>query len=243
MSLWFLLWFVLSFVLLGATFWSTIILIQQKKAWREYAAKKGLTFTPNKFFEPASLEGVIDGYNVSFFTATQQNPDARKNRQLTVMQVNANETFVDGIVCCTAEMLPFLQSLEAITPHDLKVGKWNKKNHINTRNKKAVDAYLTEERVSVLSGILSMPNADILILLDNNEGVFRFETPNPLKNATQIDSVINKLIIRIKKLEPSEEELKTFAALVDQSSAVVPEKDTEDSKDPKDTVSPAVEDN
>ncbi len=231
MSLWFLLWFVLSFVLLGATGWSTIILIQQKKAWREYAKKKDLIFTPNKFFEPASLEGVIDGYNVSFFTAVQQNPDSRKNRQLTVMQVNSNKPFVDGVVCCTAEMLPFLQSLDAITPHDLKVGKWNKKNHIRSRNKKAVDAYLTEERVAVLSSILGMPNSDILVLLDGNEGVFRFETPNPLQNAVQVDNVINKLIARIKKLEPSEEELKSFASLVDSDISTAIENSSKKSED------------
>lgn len=214
MSLWFLLWFVLSFILLGATFWSTVILIQQKKAWREYAAKKGLVFTPNKFFEPAGMEGVIDGYNVSFFTAVQQNPDVRKNRQLTVMQVNANDGFVDGIACGTSEMLPFLQTLTAISPHDVKVGKWENKYHIRSRNKKAVDAFLTEERVSTLGSILSMPNADILIILDANEGIFRFETPNPLQDAKQIDSVMNKLLARIKKLEPSAEEKKRYASLI-----------------------------
>jgi len=214
LSLWFLLWFVLSFILLGATFWSTVILIQQKKAWREYAAKKGLVFTPNKFFEPASMEGVIDGYNVSFFTAMQQNPDVRKNRQLTVMQVNANDGFVDGIACGTSEMLPFLQTLTAVSPHDVKVGKWDNKYHIRSRNKKAVDAFLTEERVTILSSILSMPNADILIILDDNEGIFRFETPNPLQEAKQIDNVINKLLARVKKLEPSADEKKHYASLI-----------------------------
>lgn len=218
MSLWFLLWFVLSFILLGATFWSTIILIQQKKAWREFAAKKGLTFTPNKFFEPASLEGVIDGYNISFFSAIQQKPDARRNRQLTVMQVNANESFVDGIVCGTSEMLPFMQSLEGLTPHDVKAGKWSKKNHIRSRNKKAVDVYLTEERVATLNSILSMPNADILVLLDDTEGVFRFETPNPLQNAAQIESVVQKLLVRIKKLEPTQEETQKFSSMVEDKA-------------------------
>lgn len=216
MSLWFLLWFLLSFILLGATFWSTIILIQQKQAWKEYAKKYGLTYTSGKFFAPPNMEGVIDGYNVSFFTAVQQNPDARKNRQLTVMQVNANTPFVDGIACGTAEMLPFLQSLELLTPHEVKEGTWNKKNHIRTRHKKAVDAFLTAERVHILNEILSMPNADIIVILDDSEGIFRFETPNPLNDAKKIDVVLHKLMTRIKKLEPSDTEEKSLETIVKQ---------------------------
>lgn len=213
MSLWFLLWFVLAFILIGATVWSTVILMQQKNAWRKYANKKGLVFTPGKFFEPPMLEGIVDGYNVSFFTATQQNPDSRKNRQLTVMQLNANDSFVDGIACGTKEMLPFLQSLSLLTDHDVKVGKWNKEVHIRTRNKKAVDAFLTEERVTALNSILSMPNADILIILDDAEGMFRFETPNPLQDEKKIENLINKLIARVKKLQPSQEETQTLSAM------------------------------
>ena len=217
MSIWFLLWFVLAFIILGATLWSTIILIQQKKAWREYAAKKGLTFTPNKFFEPATIEGILGGCNISFFTATQQKEDSRKNRQLSVMQINVNTAFVDGIGAGTKEMLPFLQSLEALTVHDVKVGKWDKAHDIRSRNKKAVDAYLTEERTNILSSILKMPNADVLILLDSNEGVFRFETSNPMIEVKKIDALVSKLIARIEKLKPSVEELKKFEGLVDKA--------------------------
>ena len=206
MSLWFLLWFVLAFILLGATFWSTIILVQQKKAWKEYAKLKSLTFVENGFFESATVEGIVDGYGVSIFNALQQNPDARKNKQITVLQINANTTFVDGIACGTKEMFPFLQSLDALTPHDVKQSGWNKKHDIRTRNKSAVDQYLTEERVKILNNILSMPNTDVIVLLDGNEGMFRFETPNPLKDISQIETIIKKLLTRIKKLEPKDGE-------------------------------------
>ena len=206
MSLWFLLWFVLAFILLGATFWSTIILVQQKKAWKEYAKRKSLTFVENGFFDSATVEGIVDGYGVSLFNALQQNPDARKNKQITVLQINANTSFVDGIACGTKEMFPFLQSLDALTPHDVKEAGWNKQHDIRTRNKSAVDQFLTAERVKVLSNILSMPNTDVIVLLDSNEGMFRFETPNPLKDIQQIESIVTKLLGRVKKLEPKEGE-------------------------------------
>lgn len=196
----------MSVILLGATGWSTYILFQQKKAWRQYAKVRGLDYDHGTMFGPCSMEGTHGDYTLSFFTAVQQYADERKNRQLTVMQVTANIPFIDGIAMGTKEMLPFLRTLDAISPHDIQSKKWDKKNAIRSRNKGAVNAYLDEERIEVLTQILSMPNSDILIVLDGNEGVFRFETSNPLKNAKQIHSVVNKLIARIKVLQPSAEE-------------------------------------
>ena len=223
MSLWFLLWFVLSFILLGATFWSTIILLQQKKAWGDYAVKKGLIFTRGTFFGPTSVEGTINGYGVSLFTATQQKEEARQNRQLSVVQINANNRFLDGIGCGTVEMLPFLKSLDGISPHEVKTEKWDKAHYMMTRNKKAVDAYLSEERANILTSILNMPNADILILLDGNEGVIRIETANPLKNAAQIDKIVNNLMAAFKKLTPDEEEIANLKSLYDDDEVKVAE--------------------
>lgn len=211
--IWFLLWFILSAILLGATGWSTIILFQQKRAWQQYAKIKGLSFDNGTMFGPCTMEGAVGDYNLSFFTAVQQNEDERKNRQLTVMQVTANAPFVDGIAMGTKEMFPFLRTLDAISPHAIESPKWDKKNAIRSRNKHSVNVYLDEQRIAIFTQILNMPNSDVLIVLDDREGVFRFETSNPLKDVKQIDSVINKLIVRIKKLQPSVEEQNRLIAM------------------------------
>lgn len=187
--------------------------MQQKKAWSDYASKKGLAFTRGTFFGPCTVEGIIEGYSLSCFSATQQNEDPRKNRELTVVQISIDAPFIDSVACGTAEVLSFLQSMESLTPHDVKVGQWNKKYHIRTRNKKAVDIYLTEERVKILTSILSMPNAHVIILMDEGEAVFRFETANPLKEAKQLDTVVSKLVSRIHKLQPTEEEAVKLAKI------------------------------
>ena len=217
---WFLVWFLLSAILLGATLWSTVILVQQKQAWRAYAKRKDLRFTPNKFFEPGELEGVLDGYNISFFTAMQEKEDARKNRQVTVMQIATNKKFVNGIGAGTFEMRPFLKLLEALSPHEIKSASWNKDHDLRSRNKKSVTAYLTEERVKIISSILTMPNTNVLILMDQNEAVFRFETNNPLTDEKKIDAIVSKLYARIEKLKPSEEELAKLAKLEDEADSL-----------------------
>lgn len=213
MSIWIFLWLIVALIILGTTGWSLLILFQQKKAWKEYAAKHKLTYKPGTTFGPCEVEGHINGYMVSLFSATQQRPDTRKNRQVTVFQLNSDKSFVDGLGAGTKEMVTFLESLEAITPYNVKVGKWNKDYHIRARNKKTVDAFMTEERVKILNSILAMPKSDVLILLDDNQGTFRFETSNPMQDLTMIDNTINKLMKFVDKLVPSEAEAKKLEAL------------------------------
>jgi hypothetical protein len=243
LSIWFFLWLVLAVILLGSTAWSAVILFQQKKAWKAYAEKKGLNFTPGTTFGPCEIEGIIDGYTLSFFTAVQQKTDARKNRQVTVFQVDCNKPFVDGLACGTKEMNVFLQSLEALTAHDVKSEKWNKSHLIRSRNKKAVDAFLTDERAAILSSILSMPNADIIILLNDEIGTFRFETSNPLTELEKIELLINKLIKHISKLVPSDEEARKFEAMAKEKEVDAPREKPEDEKKttPPVTVEPEIE--
>ena len=214
MSIWWFLWFILSAILLGATVWSLVILFRQKKAWAAYAKRKSLAFTKGDFSAPCEMEGSTEGFHVSFFTGTQQKEDSRKNRKLTVMQLTLPKPFINALGAGTAEMLPFLNSLTEISPHPLETDKWNsKENHLFSKNKHAVDKFLTEERIKILNNILSVKNSDNLVLLEEEQGVFRFETSNPMVEVETIDKLVSKLMASIKKLVPSAEELKELQAL------------------------------
>lgn len=214
MSIWWFLWFLLSVVILGTTIWSLVILFQQKKAWAEYAKRKGLAYTKGTFSSSSRVEGSFDGFNISLFAATQQKEDSRKNRQLSVIQIILSKPFVDSLGAGTAEMLPFFNSLDALSPHAIDNKKWNAKlNHLFSRNKEAVNLYLTDERVVVLNNILKLSNSDNFVLLTDEDGVFRFETSNPLTDVDKIDKLVSKLIANIKKLHPDDEERKKFKEL------------------------------
>lgn len=215
----------LSFVLLGTTAWSLLILFRQKKAWAAYAKQKGLAFVKGRFSAPCGMEGTIDGVNVSFFTAVQQKEDSRKNRQLTVVQFILGKPFIEYIAAGTDEMLPFLNSLDLLTPHSLENSKWDSKtHHIYSRNKEAVNYFLTEERITILNNILKLSNSDNIVLLSSEEGVFRFETSNPLTDIDKIDKLVTKLIANIKKLYPSDEERKEFKKITADNQASEPQK-------------------
>ena len=81
-----------------------------------------------------------------------------------MVQVNVEEPFVDSLACGAGNVITFMQSLDMLSPHEVKNGNWNKKYYIRSQNKKAVDSYLTEERVKIITNILGMPNADVVVL-------------------------------------------------------------------------------
>ena len=212
-AVWILLWIVFSVVILGTTFWSLIIQFQQKKTWEAFAKKAGLKYMKGTFSGPCAVEGVLDGYDISLFTAEQQNADTRTNKKVTGLQVNANEGFVDGLACGTPEMRTFIKSLDGIKRHDMADKKWDKNFLISARNTDAVNLFLTDERLEAIQKMLKVNNADVILLMDSNEGVYRIETSNPLTDLDQLEKMVKATIARYKKLSVSKEEEAKFKKL------------------------------
>ncbi len=211
--MWILLWIIVAIIILGATGWSTIILIQQKKAWEAYAKKNGLKFIKSKFFQPPEMNGVINDYQVAFFTAEQQEVDDRNNRLLTVVQITADENMVDGFAAVSPIMKPFLESLEAVKPHKLKSKGWDPKNFVSSRNKARVDAYMTEERLKAITSLLNMKNANVLVLSDETESIIRIETSNPLQQEELINKFMERVFARFEVLKVKADERKMLEAI------------------------------
>lgn len=168
------------------------------------------------------MDGMIDGFMVSFFTGVQQNPEARKNRQLTILEITDSVPFVDGVAAGSSEMKAFIELINTLTWHNMEGKKWDKQHLIASRHKESVEAFLTDSRIKILNEMLSFPSSDVIVIFDDVQGVFRFETTNPLTDADKIDEMLQKLFARIKKLRPSEEEIKKFKSLRKAEEAAPP---------------------
>jgi len=219
LSIWIFIWFVVSAVLIGATLWSASILFEQKKAWAAYAKKKGLKFDKGTLMGPGQMQGMVGKYELAFFTAERQDADVRKRRYVTVLEIQLPGGIIDGAAAGTSEMVPFLKTLTRLRPREIKSEKWNPAFRFFSRNDKAMDAYLSEERIAAMNEILSVQNADILILFDGNEGLVRIETPDPLQHPAKIDKIVKRLLKNIQSLIPEDEEKQRLNQLIDQQSA------------------------
>jgi len=212
--MWFLLWFVLSVILVGATLWSLKILLTQKKAWETYAKSKNFTYQPGTFMGPAEMSGVIGDYKLGFFTGERQGADVRTRRYVTVVEIILVEGLVNGAVMGTQEMLPFMQSLDQLHPFQVEGPGWEAGLFAFIKNDEAVKAYLTPERIEVLSSILKTRNADAVIVFHDKELVVRLETSEPMQNAEKIDKIATRVMGLCDKLRITPEQRKEYAALV-----------------------------
>lgn len=211
--MWVFIWVILSAILLGATAWSLRILFRQKAAWEAYAKSKSFTFKRGTFMGPAEMSGVIGDYKVAFFTAERQGEDMRTRRFVTVVEIDLVDGAVDGAVMGTQEMLPFMQSLDLIHPH--QVEGWEQGYYTFIKNDAVVKQYLTKERLDVFLTLLKTKNADVMVVFHEKQIVVRMETSDPMQDADKIDKVITRQIALMEKLRitPEQRELYKAAAL------------------------------
>lgn len=214
--MWILLWVVLSGILLGATFWSLQILMRQKNAWEAYAKKKKLSFKRGTFMGAPEMSGMLGDYRVSFFTAERSGPDIRTRRYVTVVEIELKEAAVDGGVFGTAEMRPFMESLGKLHIHKVEHPAWEDDFGAYIHNDAAVTTYLDADKIETLANILKTRNADILVVMNAQEIVFRLETIDPMQNADKIDKILSRLTGLCDKLRISDEQRAALAALANK---------------------------
>jgi hypothetical protein len=205
-SIWILLWLALSAIILGASGWSSYILFRQKEAWRSLSEKHKLTYTGGRFMGPPSLEGFIDKYRISLFTAERQSPEVRNRRFVTVVEITLPEGLIDAGAAGTPEMVTFMEGLTNLSPMAVDTPKWDVKNRLFARSRSAMRLFLTEERMEHLIQLLATRNADIIVLFDDNQAIVRLETTDPILDATKAEKVIKRLILHADGLKISKQE-------------------------------------
>ncbi len=212
--MWLFLWFILSSILVAATLWSLQILLRQKKAWEEYAKKKGLQFNKGTFMGPAEMSGTIGDYKVSFFTAERSGVDVRTRRYVTALEIDLMEGLVDAGALGTKEMLPYLRTLDKIHLYKPAFSGLDEGEHyIFVKNDAVIAAYLTQDRAEVFGQILKTKNADTLIVFNEKELVLRLETSDPMQDADKIDKIVTRLLGLSDKLRITPEERARCMAL------------------------------
>lgn len=206
MSVWILLWLVLSAIILGATAWSTYILYRQKQAWQALATRHKMTFTRGRLMGSPMLDGFIENYRVSFFTAERQSTDIRARRYVTVVEIVFPEGIINGVAAGTPEMVTFMETLSSLSPMAITHEKWDPSFRLYARNRDAVRQYLTPSRLEHLCQLLATRNADVIIIFDETQGVVRLETSDPILDPMKAEKVILRLIRHAQGLSITRQE-------------------------------------
>ncbi len=196
----FTIWFVISVILIGASIWSAMILIKQKQAWSAFARKHGLLYEKGRFLSSPSISGHIDTFRVAFFAAERQALDVRQRRMMNALEINLPKGLVDGGAIGTEEMVPFMNALTTLHPFVPASDQWDKSLKFYVRNEEAVKAWLTDERITHLVGMIGIKNSDNLLIFDDEQAVVRIETRDPLTDPEKMEKVVMRVIRHAKAL-------------------------------------------
>lgn len=177
------------------------ILRRQKKAWQAYGKSKKLRYKPGKTLANPELKGMIQEYTVGVFTGEHVSPDMRGSRKLTAVEINLTSVMPVAGGVASGGMVPLLQGMgfkEEMRPDHQA---WDKSYIAAADNRYALKAYLTDERLAVLTDLMKIKNAWITYVFRGDVTLLRLDTPDPLDSEQKLDQIIKKMIDSAKALE------------------------------------------
>ena len=185
---------------LGFFVWSAVVVQDQKRAWRKFAVKRGLTYKANSFMEAARVQGRIDGIVFSLFSDTQRTPDVRGERHVSVLEFELGAGMPTGAAIGTPEMRPFINGL-SFTEDYLPIHTvWKGEYVARCRDGVMLGSYLTDARIEALARVFGMNKVSALYFFDEQDAILHLETVDPLRDPVKLDRIIERLLGDAKKL-------------------------------------------
>ena len=201
--MWIAVWLILSAFIIGVFVWSMQILFQQKKAWGAFAKKHNYDYSPGKLTASPTIYAQVRGMNLSLYTDIQKTNDVRAERFVTIIEVAMGVGFPTGAAIATPELRPFTDSLaftQSYAPDNYP--EWKPAYIIRTKNSAALKPYLTRERLEILNALFSMKNSVALFFFDEEDGVLRIETSDPLRQEAHLEKIVKRIVDVCEKLRP-----------------------------------------
>lgn len=205
MNIWFVLWFMLSLTLLGIFVWTYYTLIQQKKAWKTFAKRNKLKYKAAHPLRSATVEGKIEGFDFILASEEQITQDVAGRRFTSVMLVELGGLPMQGVIASShmQGFVNFANLPEKIRDiHEI----WNNANFIHTDRRAVMRAYLTETRIKALNSLMKLKNGMVLYVFNQEKGILRLETIDPLLDPDKIETIIKKLFRVVKVVSPRDGE-------------------------------------
>ena len=201
MSWSFLIWFLISALLVGFWVWTSYTLYRQKKAWKAFAEKRKLRYTPNGFYDTPSMSGAIEQYKISFFASDHSELDARSQRRLSAIEINLHTNLSVKGALASGGMVTVVEELEGSKEYRPDIKGWDDSYIIRTDDVNYMRAYLNDERLKKIIGLMNIDKAWVIVVFLPENTLLRLDTPLPLDNPAKVDAVVKQMIDVAKILE------------------------------------------
>lgn len=201
MTIWIVLWLVLSVTILYFLGWTIFILLRQKQAWKTFAHKNKLRFTPNKFLSSPEMSGVLNDYTISFFTSEHTPADGRNARKMAAIEISLSSRMpFDGSIG-SGGMVPLVRALGFKEEYAPSSTEWDKTWIAAGSNRNALEAYLTPARLKAFTSLMKLKNAWAILIFRDDIMLLRFDTADPLDNVEKLERLVKIVTDTARMLE------------------------------------------
>ena len=220
--MWLFLW--VLFVLCSAGFflWSYHTTFEQKKAWKVYADKMGLTFFGGNFLSSPEMSGQVKGRLVNFYPQLVENSRNQRSTQ-TVVEVFFKKA---PDISCLVASPGFSDLIESINyPETLNINdpEWPQSAISRCLDVGKTAQWFQSNRmyIDTIKQLFKLPFSSAF-LSDPEQAFLAVRTANPLNDPRKINQLVNKLILLAEGLE-KESNHPTIANPKDDKKTVDPE--------------------
>ncbi len=201
MSLSFIIWVSISLFLLSFWLWSVWVVLRQKKAWKVFAEKRKMRFHSRGMMETPSINGVVDGYNVTIFASEHSELDARTEKRLTAIEVSLHTGLPVPCAVASAGMVPIVEGLRLNQEYKPAIKGWDDSYVIRTNDRALSQYYFEGGRMEKVINLMQIDKAWVILIFLDETGLLRLDTPLPIDNPKEMDILVKQMINVAKALE------------------------------------------
>jgi hypothetical protein len=202
--MWLFLWLIFVLAMAGFFIWSYHATYEQKRAWKAFAAKLNLQYSPNKLMQPPAMSGVIKGRTANFYPQLTENAQGHRKTE-TVIEVFLND--IPDILCVVASrgFMDFVSALDLPEPFVIAHANWPEQAIARSFENENPDAWFmaNEARAQAIADFFKLPFA-VAFVCDGDQSFLAIRTPNPLSSPKRLNQVLGKLYDIASKLEAVE---------------------------------------
>lgn len=204
MTLWIFLWIVLAVFVVGIFFWSTEILLKQKKCWKAFTKKHSLVYESAAFLQSGAVSGQMGPFEVFLYSEEQITNDVSRRRFRTVLLIHFLDKFPASGVVGTPIHRPFIEGLNLPEVHKPDMQGWDGALPFYTRSNTNLKAFMTPQRYQALQKLLSIKDTEAFWIFDEVEAYFRFETADPMTDLDALERRVKAISRQCEILRPDQ---------------------------------------
>ncbi|NBX66566.1 MAG: hypothetical protein EBQ96_06175 [Proteobacteria bacterium] len=193
----FILWVFVTGAVLSFLFWSVMVSLAQKKAWREFAKRYKLTLDEGeKSRDPMFMTGNLNGRLLNIYSEIEKDDEERTQRIYTHVEVFFYKVPPTLFVISKKALPKAFQDVGAEQVFNIKSPDWTNPAYSVTDDVSLLTTWLTPLRLKALRSFFDMAEQkgiETMLMGDGETAFLLWRANEPLADARAVNALVQKL--------------------------------------------------